>query len=505
MEKAKAENIEIYTIGLGEVDPFDKEGLITIARGTGGEYFPAADIENLYALFDTIDYDEYGIHLIPGAIREEDNVVRDTDEDGLPDYYEKLINTGELKLGNGMCLWDFPGATQLSWADPNNQDSDGDGIPDGYEIEVVTRFDGYVYVKMHSNPCLADSDGDGINDMFDLRPMAFDTVITYEDNNYIAFNTGRTWEKVDFLAYHYHEMIIMREQISPDNPFTIGSWSDQVERMRDASDLINRNVAQGLSVEECAMIALKDNQGIRLYFDRLNDNVKRDNTYKLLTGRNEIPYFKYNEVNGLFDIPVNPSEIGFFKGKGASDAELCLNCLPLFSKIDYVDVFHMAGAVVCAMATAALITEATVAVSAIGEICGYFGVQTGLTMCAYVGVDGAYSVMQMSQQQAYTETETVLQVMDSGYVPTAGGGGATDSIKVGDTLVTFGHGGRHLEGTGLTVSQVNQTLANEIPMLNLSVGQYYPSEITINGTRLFYGAKKLNEGVIHIGTYYIIH
>ena len=66
------------------------------------------------------------------------------------------------------------------------------------------------------------------------------------------------------------------------------------------------------------------------------------------------------------------------------------------------------------MATAALITEATVAVTAIGEICGYFGVQTGLTMCAYVGVDGAYSVMQMSIEQEATSAGDVINIMQSG-------------------------------------------------------------------------------------------
>ena len=70
-----------------------------------------------------------------------------------------------------MCLWDFPGATQLSWADPNNQDSDGDGMPDGYEIEIRESSDGRVYVYMYSNPCLADSDGDGYSDGEELETV----------------------------------------------------------------------------------------------------------------------------------------------------------------------------------------------------------------------------------------------------------------------------------------------------------------------------------------------
>jgi len=54
----------------------------------------------------------------------------DTDEDGLPDWYEELIGT-----------------------DPENPDTDGDGLPDGYEVFVS-----------FTNPLLWDSEGDGISD-----------------------------------------------------------------------------------------------------------------------------------------------------------------------------------------------------------------------------------------------------------------------------------------------------------------------------------------------------
>ncbi|MCL2047487.1 MAG: VWA domain-containing protein [Defluviitaleaceae bacterium] len=54
----------------------------------------------------------------------------DTDEDGLPDWYEELIGT-----------------------DPENPDTDGDGLPDGYEVFVS-----------FTNPLLWDSVGDGVSD-----------------------------------------------------------------------------------------------------------------------------------------------------------------------------------------------------------------------------------------------------------------------------------------------------------------------------------------------------
>ena len=43
-----------------------------------------------------------------------------------------------------------------------------------------------------------------------------------------------------------------------------------------------------------------------------------------------------------------------------------------------------------------------------------------------------------------------------------GGGEITSTIKANGQTVNFGHGGRHLEGTGLSVNAVNQALANEV-------------------------------------------
>lgn len=59
---------------------------------------------------------------------------------------------------------------------------------------------------------------------------------------------------------------------------------------------------------------------------------------------------------------------------------------------------------------------------------------------------------------------------DDNYKAPEGGGGVTDNIKVGNKEVTFGHGGRHLEGTNLSVSEVNQAIANGV----INIGTYYP-------------------------------
>jgi len=108
-----------------------------------------------------------------------DSLMIDSDNDGLPDYYEKLINDGKMTFSTGVPLWDYTGSVKLSWNNPDNKDSDGDGLMDGEEITVayIEKPNGaYKYwIYMYSNPCLMDSDGDGINDRDDPNPLKKDT------------------------------------------------------------------------------------------------------------------------------------------------------------------------------------------------------------------------------------------------------------------------------------------------------------------------------------------
>lgn len=90
------------------------------------------------------------------------------------------------------------------------------------------------------------------------------------------------------------------------------------------------------------------------------------------------------------------------------------------------------------------------------------------------------------------------------YSPPKGGGGITDTIQVGDTTVTFGHGGRHLVGTNLTTSQVNPVIANDVVARNLPVGTFSPTgQVSVGGQIIIYTAKVLSNVLINIGTYHI--
>ena len=92
----------------------------------------------------------------------------------------------------------------------------------------------------------------------------------------------------------------------------------------------------------------------------------------------------------------------------------------------------------------------------------------------------------------------------TGYIPPTGGGGVSDTIQVGETTVTFGHGGRHLEGTGLTTTQVNTAIAEDVVTKNIPVGIFKSDNYLMVGPYLLqYTAKCLSETLINVGTYYL--
>ena len=160
INQAKSKDVTIFTIGLGNNVPTAM--LRLIAESTGGQYYNARSASDLANIYDKIAVED---------------IQHDTDKDGIPDYFEKLINEGKLRDGNGRALWDYDGAVKLSWNDENIKDSDGDGLNDGKEIVIMSREqpDGWhkVWIYMYSNPCHVDTDGDGLLDGNDINKWGF--------------------------------------------------------------------------------------------------------------------------------------------------------------------------------------------------------------------------------------------------------------------------------------------------------------------------------------------
>lgn len=174
LDSAKASNIKIYTIGLGNSSD---SVLQHIADETGGTFFKAYTADELLDI-----YEEIGVTV---EVDETDN-----DEDGLYDIYEV---TG-MRVQNG----------NIIYTDPTEDDTDGDGLKDGDEInteiqhrEVYFPSDvpmeaSRTYFIMHSNPTLEDSDGDEIEDDEDPWPM-----ICHDFEVLESYITRENWESAE--------------------------------------------------------------------------------------------------------------------------------------------------------------------------------------------------------------------------------------------------------------------------------------------------------------------
>lgn len=147
-KRAADHHIVIYTVGLGS--SVSTNVLTGMAEGTGGSYYHASKAEQLYAIFDTI--------------ADTSDLYKDTDMDGISDYYEKEMQAGRLRIGTGGAM------LRVNYLDA---DSDGDGLKDGEEIRVIKAGD-KVYAYLYSNPNLKDTDGDGLNDNVDNRKLTPD-------------------------------------------------------------------------------------------------------------------------------------------------------------------------------------------------------------------------------------------------------------------------------------------------------------------------------------------
>lgn len=146
-----ANGIQVYTIGLGNgVNAQLLEKLAS--RGNGKYYFAERDLDLIEGFEElrqeTIDY------------------ITDSNNDGISDYYTKLIDEGVLVLSNGST--ELYGVLSLFGDD--NDDWDGDGLKNGEEIQIVEGSRGPM-IKMTTNPINPDSDFDKYSDYDEVRNM----------------------------------------------------------------------------------------------------------------------------------------------------------------------------------------------------------------------------------------------------------------------------------------------------------------------------------------------
>lgn len=138
---ANANNIKIYTVGLGNSTSYFTKYLKPLAENTSAAFYLASNASELADIYNDIN--------------EKIDIETDSDGDGIADYYEE-----NLTMFNGVTIK----------LDKNNPDSDGDGLYDGEEVvELNYEYNAdktqvKVTGKLISNPLNADTDGDGLTD-----------------------------------------------------------------------------------------------------------------------------------------------------------------------------------------------------------------------------------------------------------------------------------------------------------------------------------------------------
>ncbi len=152
INSANANDVKIYTVGLGtsSLSSYFDNYLKPLANQTDGAFYVASNASQLSQIYDNIS--------------QKIDIETDSDEDGIPDYYEDHMvpfNGVEMKL------------------DKNKKDSDEDGIPDNEEIELTYEYnEDETKVKvtgriLRGNPAVADTDGDGYLDGEDPNPFTW--------------------------------------------------------------------------------------------------------------------------------------------------------------------------------------------------------------------------------------------------------------------------------------------------------------------------------------------
>ena len=172
IEEAAANNIVIYTIGMGSAS---ESILKEIANGTDGKYYHATtddvstdDILDLGDVFEEIESETI-------------DLTTDSNNDGIPDYFNDLICAGTLVLSNGSD--EFYGIDFNYDANDNPSDDwDGDGLKNGEELIVTYNEEtGRVYMTMVSDPMMVHSDGDAISDYDEVKNGTDPLKVQYDD------------------------------------------------------------------------------------------------------------------------------------------------------------------------------------------------------------------------------------------------------------------------------------------------------------------------------------
>lgn len=179
INEANDNGVTIYTIGLGSVDD---STLKKVAKDTGGKYYYASEASELISIFEQTE-------------RETIDYITDTNNDGISDYYTRIMCEGEQFINGAYNPFYGYSFEEIQNGNPydqksTKQDYDGDGLKNGEEIVITTGHD-RVYVQMISDPTKKYSDRDTYSDYDEVKvykssPMKTNINFSEADISYIT-------------------------------------------------------------------------------------------------------------------------------------------------------------------------------------------------------------------------------------------------------------------------------------------------------------------------------
>lgn len=218
-----------------------------------------------YILLNKVEYDSaWNTDIRPSDA----DLTIDSNNDGIPDYYNDLILSGDIVVSNGSR--EFYGINFNYDAYGNKSDDyDGDGLKNGEELEIVKNGN-KVYLVIKTNPVLKDTDGDGDMDQDDSNPLKWD--ISDRD---LAMCSSMAYSaipsEIHSVTYLDDLPNSLKSEID-DNFNEFGEVADLAELVRwkviDSKTELNGMQAVAFKIDSNIVVAYRGTQGL---LDGLND------------------------------------------------------------------------------------------------------------------------------------------------------------------------------------------------------------------------------------------
>ena len=239
IQNALDNNVVIYCIGIGSVNTSE---LSSISSRTGGIYYGLNSFSQLESAFNRLIL--------------ETDLYKDSDNDGLSDYHEKKIASGEMCTGTGGSLKSCSTMNYLC------DDSDGDGIIDGEEVEIRENTQGNYRLLLYSNPCLLDSDYDGYEDYIESyigSPLLSKNNETMASLGSFKLNNWYDWKILieEYAWNHIHTLVqdhivakygdIKKEHVLKDRRIDLIRDNGEIWEVKPSSYSYEPNLSKGLT------------------------------------------------------------------------------------------------------------------------------------------------------------------------------------------------------------------------------------------------------------------